>query len=214
MRIIESSPLRYLLSVPESSASGRPILCFLHGYDEAAPLQIRKALTRHGPLKKSSSRKALNEFIIVAPQLPTPGDIWYRYGDEVRQIILEIRDMYRADPARIYLTGFSFGGNGVMDLALIHLDFWAALWPVDPTRIPQGDPVLPIWLSFGEVSRRIKKGFILSLGLEPPELKESGDRLYLDYGMDHVGTATAAYRDEQVYTWMLSKQLKKKTTGF
>ncbi len=212
MLTVESAPLRYLVSVPKPRAPGTqglPVLCFLHGYDEAAPLDIRKALTRHGPLRKGSSTRAVKEFIVVAPQLPAPGgDVWHRYGNDVLKIVHEVRRTYRGDESRTYLTGFSFGGNGVFDIALNYAGFWAALWPVDPTRIPESDPGRPVWLSFGEVSRRAKNGFIRGLDLKPADSSEKNDRIYLDQGQDHVGTATQAFRDDRIYTWLLSKSLK------
>jgi hypothetical protein len=208
-RVVEGTPLRYLLSLPHRvrDKGNWPVLCFLHGYDEAAPQDIHRAITRHGPLRKGTPSEALRKFIIVAPQLPFPGDIWYQFADAVMGIMEEVRAAHGGDPARTYLTGFSFGGNGVFDLALMQRSFWAALWPVDPTRIPDADSGRPIWMSFGEVSRRYKNGFIQALGLNPAGSDPEGDRQYLDQGQDHVGSAALAYRDERVYDWLLSKNL-------
>ena len=36
---------------------------------------------------------------------------------------------------------------------------------------------------------------------------EVGDWVYLDRNEDHVGTATLAYQDDQVYTWLQTKHL-------
>ena len=68
--LVESGPLPYLLSVPGSDppASGSwPLLCFLHGYDEGAPMPIERALTLHGPLAARSSPLATASLIVVAP---------------------------------------------------------------------------------------------------------------------------------------------------
>ncbi len=207
--LIESSPLRSLLSIPIGGGPERalrPVICFLHGYDEAAPLEIHRALSRHGPLRKIGSPMALERFIVIAPQLPHPGgDVWYRYADSIRQIVQSLQADYCGDPGRTYLTGFSFGGNGVFDLADLVPGLWAALWPVDPTRIPQKDPGLPIWLSFGEVSRWHRAAFIRTLGLGDAGEGNTGDRVYLDQGLDHVGAATSAYADDRIYSWLLSQ---------
>jgi poly(3-hydroxybutyrate) depolymerase len=207
-RLVEGSPLRYLLSVPRAAAAGAsPVLCFLHGYDEAAPVDIHRALTRHGPLRPGSSPLAASEFIVVAPQLPRAGDLWHRYADAVRQIVTGVQQAHGGDPRRTYLSGFSFGGNGVFDLAIARRDFWAALWPVDPTRVPREDPGRPVWLSIGEVARYGRNAFIRTLELKPAAATPEGDRVYLDEGEDHVGSATLAYRDERIYRWLLSKEL-------
>lgn len=210
LRLVDASPLRYLLSLPPDPPpveGAWPVLCFLHGYEEAAPLEIRRGLTRHGPLRPGSARQATDRFVVVAPQLPTRGDIWRRYADSVRKIMAEVQEDHGGDPQRTYLTGFSFGGNGVFDLALTQPDLWAALWPVDPTRVPNEDPQRPVWLSFGEVSRHRKEKFTRALDLKPQETTPDGDRLYLDQGQDHAGSARLAYRDDRIYAWLLSKHL-------
>lgn len=112
---------------------------------------------------------------------------------------------HNADPARTFLTGFSFGGNGVFDLALMQPGSWAALWPVDPTRVPPQDPGRPVWFSSGEISRLRAGSFIRRLRLEPIQGAGPGDRVYEDRGADHVGTARLAYRDDRVYRWLLSR---------
>ena len=204
-RVVGGHPLRYLLSVP-AGASGRPlpILVFLHGYGEAAPRDIRRALTLHGPLRTSSSPRARQEFIVVAPQLLIGGDLWHRYTDVLREIVSEVSSAHGGDPQRLYLTGFSFGANGVFDLAAAQPDLWAALWAVDPTRMPPGKLRRPVWVSFCEVSRIRKENFIEALGLQ----ERGGDCVWRDEGLDHVGTATSAYADERIYDWLLSKTLR------
>jgi predicted peptidase len=208
-RLEQGDALRYLLAVPSAVESVKqpwPVLCFLHGFDEGAPARIEVGLTRHGPLRPGSAAR-VEDFIVIAPQLPVRGDLWRRYAGGVRQIVRDAQKNYGGDLRRTYLTGFSFGGNGVFDLALSQPDFWAALWAVDPTRIPLTDPKRPIWLSFGEAARFNKQGFIRSLGLTPIGSGAEADRVYLDEGADHVGSATQAYRDERIYSWLLSKRL-------
>jgi predicted peptidase len=200
-RVVADHPLRYLLSVPEQT--GRlPILCFLQGYGEAAPRDIRRALTLHGPLRSTSTPRARQEFIVVAPQLLIGGDLWNRYADVLRQIVSEVRSEYGGDARRLYLTGFSFGANGVFDLGAAQPDLWTALWAVDPTRAPAKKLKRPVWLSFGEVSRVRREAFVENLDLKP-----AGDRVWQDDGLDHVATATAAYADERIYDWLLAKSL-------
>ena len=210
LRLVEASPLRYLVLPPGSRttpAKAWPVLCFLHGSEEAAPVDIREALTRHGPLRPYPNWRVLDPFIIVAPQLPRAGDTWHRYADAVHQLVLQVHSEYHGDPQHTYLTGFSFGANGVFDLALAQPGFWAALWAVDPTRVPSADPQRPVWLSIGAAARPNSERFIKSLGLEPGGAAGRGDRIYLDEGQDHVGSATLAYRDDRIYDWLLTKHL-------
>lgn len=65
---------------------------------------------------------------MVAPQLPVSGDFWHRHSDDVAAILGEVQTRYGGDQNRSFLTGFSFGGNGVLDLGLAQPDLWRALW--------------------------------------------------------------------------------------
>ena len=192
--------LRYLTCVPPAAPSGEapPLLCFLHGYGEAAPLALERALRRHGPLAPSAATIAAHEFIVVAPQLPVAGDTWHRYADDVLALVGELDAKQPIDAARRYLTGFSFGGNGVFDLGLLQPDIWTALWAVDPTRVPRQPPRQPVWLSAGDVARSQERQFARALAL-----RVQGERVWADEGEDHVGSARAAYADERIYRWLL-----------
>jgi predicted peptidase len=186
----------HIVNAPRSSAP-LPLLCFLHGYGEAAPMPIDRALRLHGPLAASAAALATREFIIVTPQLPVGGDTWARHADEVRAIVDEAGAQHGADATRRYLTGFSYGGNGVFDLALAQPDVWAALWPVDPTRVPRKPPAQPLWLSAGAIARPQRQAFARALKLGTHE------RVWADDGEDHVGSARLAYGDERIYRWLL-----------
>ncbi len=210
VRVVEAAPLRHVVSVPPASPTGggpRPVLCFLHGYDEGAPVEIRAGVGRHGPLRPGSAPSALRDFVVVAPHLPRAGDDWHRHAADVARIVAEVTEAEGGDPARTYLTGFSFGGNGVFDLGLSHPGTWAALWAVDPTRIPPRPPPAPVWLSVGGIARHGKPAFLRALHLHPAGEDPDGDRLYRDEGHDHVGSATSAYADSRIYAWLLSKRL-------
>ena len=184
--------MKHRLSIPPGPGP-HPVLCFLHGYDEAASTSGDQGFTRHGPLWHGTPASVAERFLVIVPQLPVAGDIWHRYAKDVRALV----ERHGGDTRRRYLTGFSFGGNGVFDLALLQPGFWAALWPVDATRVPKRDPELPIWLSFGEVARPLKAAFIRRLGPGDPR------RQYVDEGDDHVGAARRAYADDGIYSWLL-----------
>jgi hypothetical protein len=175
-------------------------------------MPIRQALTLRGPLAPGAAPVATAEFVVVVPQLPARGDLWYRHAEAVAEVVRRVQAEHQTDPGRTYLTGFSFGGNGVFDLALAQPGVWAALWPVDPTRVPAADPGRPVWLSSGEVSRRYARAFMRRLHLEEPGGEEPGDRVYVDDGEDHVGTDRLAYRDDRIYRWLLNRRLASPST--
>jgi poly(3-hydroxybutyrate) depolymerase len=217
LELVGSGPLRYLVSVPTTAArNAAPVLCFLHGYDEAAPMPIERALTLHGPLAPSAASAARDEFLVVAPQLPRAGDLWHRAADDVLAIVGEAARRFGGDPDRWILTGFSFGGNGVFDLAAAQAD-WCTLWAVDPTRVPPdalGDT--PLWLSIGAAARGLTPLFVRTLGLERPgETRGPGaepSRVFLDEGRDHTGSAASAYADARIYRW-LHEQVSRASGG-
>ncbi len=208
LRSFETAGLRFLLSLPAAGTERgeRPVLCHLHGLDEGPPTDLRTGVTRHGPLAPESAARARRAFIVIAPHLPARGDLWHYSAQPVLKIVREVQRDHGGDPARTYLTGFSYGADGVFDLALLAPEMWAALWPVDPTRVPKQDPGRPVWFSSGEASRHRSRRFIERLRLQPPDATVTADRIYRDAGLDHVGTATEAYADDRIYTWLLSQR--------
>jgi len=71
--------MEHFVSVP-GGAGPHPLICFLHGYDEAAPTPLHTALRRHGPLKEGNPPLVRERFIVLAPQLPHAGDVWQRHA--------------------------------------------------------------------------------------------------------------------------------------
>jgi poly(3-hydroxybutyrate) depolymerase len=206
---VDTGPLPHLVSVPAPRADAPtrwPVLFFLHGHDEGPPTELNAGLTRHGPLRATASPWARERFLVVAPQLPIRGDRWRHHAEAVRDVVREAWELHRGDPTRTYLTGFSFGANGVFDLGLGQPGLWAALWAVDPTRVPERDPGLPCWLSAGQASRPLERHFVERLGLETPPAGATpstmGERVILDEQEDHVSTANLAYENETIYRWL------------
>jgi poly(3-hydroxybutyrate) depolymerase len=198
----EYSSLECLISVPpgQQPKEGWPVLVFLHGNKEAAPEVLGAALTKHGPLRQGSASAATEKFVVVAPQLPAPGgDVWKQYADAVKDIAHSAAGDYHGNPAKTYLTGFSYGGNGVLDIGPRQADIWAALWPVDPTRPPVESSDQPIWVSAGEYSRANEQIFNKVWGVRR---KCTPERVYYDAGLPHVPTAIDAYGDNATYDWL------------
>lgn len=169
-------------------------------------MEIRQALTLHGPLRHRNACRMIQRFAVVAPQLPSPQSRWQYHVDEVLDIVRDVQSSCYCGPQRTYLTGFSYGADAVFEVARAASDLWAALWAVDPTGLPSRAPKLPTWVSIGEMSRA-KRG---EFEERPDSLSqadgEQGDFVCEDRGLDHVDTATAAYGDEKVYEWLLQRK--------
>jgi hypothetical protein len=78
LQLVDSYPLKYLLRprISTEADESPPLLCFLHGYDEGAPLEILNAVTRHGPFRSLNPSTYKDRFVMIAPQLPVRGDLW------------------------------------------------------------------------------------------------------------------------------------------
>lgn len=206
------APLSGVLSLPRRPRPGAALLCFLHGHGEAQPMDPVKAMTMHGPLHPLSAVDALDQgppFVVVAPQLPRAGDLWHEQTERVATLVRQIETRHGTDPSRRYLTGFSFGGNGVFDLGHRLPGFWSALWAVDPTRLPEPALAAPLWLSLGSSARphaaqslrRLRSTAITGDDADAPP---GATRVHLDQGEDHVGSARRAYADARIYRWLLT----------
>jgi poly(3-hydroxybutyrate) depolymerase len=74
-------------------------------------------------------------YIVVAPTGPPfggslPGSTWHESNDAALIAIVEIvRDVYRVDPAKIHLTGFSRGSFVTWRLLCDHADLFASVAP-------------------------------------------------------------------------------------
>ena len=194
---------------PGHKATGEPapILCFLHGIRECwrssdKPEGKEGLMIEHGPLKGGKPQGGANSFIVVVPQVPCAQDEdersfkgWVKYAETVKEIVQMVRKEYNGNSQQIYLTGFSLGANGVLDIGHRQRDFWAALWPVDPGKLPEDSTDLPIWVSAGP-------HFRAAVERQNRVPKAQPNRVYEDAGLDHVRTATNAYSRPAIYKWL------------
>jgi predicted peptidase len=213
-RLAGVAPLSGVLSLPARPRPGAALICFLHGHGEAQPMDAVTAMKMHGPLNPQSAVDAEGlalPFVVVAPQLQVAGDHWHVQAARVADLVQEIEMRYATDPAHRYLAGFSFGGNGVFDLAHKQPGFWAALWSVDPTRIPEPDLTAPLWLSVGSRARPVISTSVQRLGSTElaagaADAPDGVTRVHLDQGEDHVETAQRAFADARIYRWLLRQR--------
>src|SRR5215468_6823220 len=139
-----------LVYVP-SGPGPHPILCFLHGAGEAAQhedgrVQPPDVVENHGPPAAvrdkpdaahwpsiAQARQALQPFLVVCPQRDKYGQWQSRDGEWVVDAMNEAAREFNGDAKRRYLTGFSWGGLGVLRMATgKQREEWAAFWAVDP----------------------------------------------------------------------------------
>lgn len=105
-----------------------PLLIFLHGTGEAGNINgtqlpnIYNSTTSGGPAYfiahgsfpdsfQVGGTGAWNKFIILSPQAPG----WSASGNQLMFMINDMISKYRVDTNRIYVTGLSAGGQGIVD---------------------------------------------------------------------------------------------------
>jgi predicted esterase len=128
----EKANLNYLLYLPgEYGVDPQrqwPLLLYLHGLDRA---NTSVAVLQNDYPLSGLANQDFFPFIVVAPKASGEYEIWAK--DEMVSAIMTLLDEIEAtlsvDPARVYLTGVSAGGNGTWTIGLRHPERFAALVP-------------------------------------------------------------------------------------
>ncbi len=126
---VGGSEFRYVVYVPRDfkSATAWPIIVALHGGGDYGDDGLRQ--TVGGVANAIRVHPERFPAIVIFPQSHadhTPG--WQQKGGEAAMAAIDkTMSEFRGDPARVYLTGFSAGGNGAWYLASHHRERFAAL---------------------------------------------------------------------------------------
>lgn len=200
--------IQYIIEPPNEADPLRapwPLIIFLHGTTERGS-NLEK-LTRRGPLAHRAEGGRFRCYV-AAPQCPAT-TTWHDLHDELQGWLDALLTAHPIDPKRIILTGFSLGGSAVLDWAYRTPGRFAALVPVAGVDIPDGrrNPCIlasiPMWIIAGRrdkvVSASGAEAFIALMkacGASPR---------YTLHDTNHVETDKRAYRDRQLYNWMLNQ---------
>ena len=137
---------RYQVFVPVfyTKAQSWPVILSLHGAGERGTDGVVQ--TQAGVGKTIREDSSAFPAIVVMPQAP-PDSSWSGTTAQLAlETLLQTMREFRTDPARIYLTGFSMGGNGVWYIAYRNPMMFAALAPICgwvAAHFWQVDPVIP-----------------------------------------------------------------------
>ena len=159
-------------------------------------------------------------FVVVSPQAFAGVPWWGGVTPEVLMALLdEVIELYQIDSSRIYLTGLSMGGYGSWLLTAAYGERFAAMVSTSGTGYGNVNPTIeqlckvaktPIWAFHGAmdvISDPVgAKMYITTLETECPNLIELKWTLYPDEG--HLGTYQTAYRDPELYTWLLEHSVE------
>ncbi len=201
----DGSKAKFVVFVPHHAKPGGllPTILFLHGAgnignDGAAQISGGLALA----IRK---QEPTFPFLVVFPQaesgswLPTSSD-----GQLALEMLNLVQQEYPVDRDRLYLTGYSMGGEGTWSLAASDPQRWAAIVPICPGRNQKLIPKLidiPCWCFQGDAD---SPELVQNTRVMMQELKRAGGRpIYHEWsGVGHH-CWDATYSLAELYDWLL-----------
>lgn len=199
---------KYLVRLPSRKINVSevlPLIIFLHGSGERG--DNPEMLKSHGPWNYADRHPDF-PFIIVAPQC-REGETWEPVTLDL--LLDRIIADYHVDTLRIYLTGLSRGGFGVLDWVLYKPHRFAAIAPIcgaSNYHVLTANILkdTPAWVFHGGMDEIIPVVFSENL---VKALQEQGANarltIYPDAGHD---AWTETYLNPELYGWFLENSLK------
>lgn len=200
----KSKTYPYLAYLPsgydKDGAKNWPLIIYLHG--SSCKGNNLERLKKYGPpfyLERGMDVDA----IVISPQCPSNKN--WTAGTWFESFYQELKDKYKIDPSRVYLTGMSLGGFGTWDLASRYPEYFAAIMPLcggGKTSMVETIKDIPTWVFHGEIDKKVSLkrsqemvGALQDIGSRPKfsVLKGQG------HGIQKV------YSDQNIYKWLLSQ---------
>lgn len=212
--VLSTSSLKYLLHVPTGYApefnAALPLVVFLHGSGERGD---NPALVKKYGLPRDLDDQPDLPFVVASPICPLELR-WTDLTHEVFDLIDIVATSQNADLARIYLCGFSMGGQGTWHIASRRPERFAAIAPV-AARIPPepefmaerlcGLRDVPVWAAHGDADLTVT---VDNTDTMVETLRNcGGDVRYTRYeGLDHGATSDAFFAGHTLYDWFLTQR--------
>jgi predicted esterase len=205
---------RCLIFVPDGDGP-HPVLCFLHGAGEAAtdkngnPQPLAKLLANGSPAWHADHGSPfVSRFLVICPQRHKRGRWTSSDAAWVDDVVEEAANEHSGDLARLVLTGFSYGGEGAFHVAPASRLNWPTIWSVDPALQPSS-PAPPattrVRIDHGDEQPggEHMAAFAAKLGIDNLAGSHAG-RLIIKLDANHAETSVRAYRQPQVYDWLVA----------
>lgn len=207
---VRAEPLSYLLYTPAGFQPGDhlPLILFLHGSGERG---TDLKLVKLWGLPKLIDQRDDFPFIVLSPQCPDDTR-WTEIEAHVMALLDQVVAQTGADRSRLYLTGFSMGGQGAWSLGAHYADQFAALVPVAGRMPPDFQQSLdqlaamPTWVFHGSEDKAVPASES-EIAVEALRDINPNVRLTIYAGQGHVEGCDLAYADETLSTWLLSHRL-------
>lgn len=217
--------LPYQVYYPESEEK-LPLVIHLHGSGEAgtdneAQLYLDQQI---GPdYFVSDNIQSIQKAVVLAPQTPMEMR-WanttlepYEFSETpstasmsaLLKLIKEMKSDGNIDASRIYMTGLSRGGQGVWNAAMQEPNLFAAIVPIAGSGSPSDAGLinhLPIWAFHGDDDPVTDVNY--TRDMIDALLQSGGSTKTIRYteveGGGHAESWLTAFKDEQLYEWLLS----------
>ncbi len=192
--------LDYLLFLPAAyeQAETHPMIVFLHGAGERGS-NLDK-VKRHGPPKLVEEKEDFG-FIVLSPQCHS-GQRWN--SADLFELIQHIKQHYKVDPERVYLTGLSMGGYGTWDLAVSQPYEFAAIAPIcggGNPRFASRIKHIPTWVFHGAKDTVVPMS--QSEGMVQAMEAAGGTPKFTIYPNAGHDSWTKSYANPELYRWFL-----------
>lgn len=137
----------------------------------------------------------------------SPPQGWEMVEEEVLAMVDNTVADYRADAARVYLTGLSYGGYGTWFLSTRRPERWAAIAPI----CGGGDPKLvdrlvaqkmPLWIFHGGRDNVVPPSRSLEMAVALEAAGHPEVRLTVHEDLGH-NVWTRVYEGQDIYSWFL-----------
>ncbi len=211
--------MEYLLYLPkgygEDPDKKWPMIFFLHGsgngeYDSQFVMSSGLPEVLY-----SGDQPDPFPFIVISPQAYENTPWWVGDTLQILNALLdEVINTYQVDADRVYLTGLSMGGYGTWFMATNYPDRFAATASISGSGyrtayLPEAEYLcqmedIPLW-AFHGAQDQISIPEASKMFIDAFETECNSDvkwTLYPDVG--HMGAFVRAYRDPELYEWMLS----------
>jgi predicted peptidase len=205
--------LKYWAYLPPENgsipATGLPLLVYLHGFSHSGT-DLKLLLSGGVPAEIEKGRQL--PMAVISPQCSFE-DNWQseEMVERLSRFIEAVVDMYHIDPQRIYLTGFSMGGDGVWALGKAHPEQFAALAPVSSwyRTGPQelcGLAVMPIWVFQSQADEIVSPRYAQQNVAQVQGCGSSQIKLSLFPSGGHEATSRQVYALDEFYQWFLDQK--------
>lgn len=166
----------------------------------------RRAMPDRPPGPPPMARTTTGEPARWGDEGPPQG--WWLHDKDVMEMVDSTLRDYRGDPARVYISGLSYGGFGTWHFAAAHPERWAAAAPICGAANPKtvariAEAKLPIWIFHGgrDPVVPVESGLQSAVALEAAGHPDVRFTVHEDRTHD---VWTRVYEGWDVYNWLLS----------